>query len=182
MLEERIATFEEEPRGDEVAFVAMGKAGITGRRSSRAGVISLAPARCTIERFIGAAKRAGVQWSMASDVFVGYGPTAVGFATPSGAAAVERHDLVALFAERHKLSSSSSGSAIPSISCASSWSEMSLLAMSSLRFTTASSFVRAVSRHGGTGGYRRTSAPSRNKAKLPTALIVRATCSADHFA
>ena len=75
-----VATFEEEPRGDEVAFVTMGKKGMTGARSSRAKVISLKPARCTVERFIGAASQAGVRWSPASNVFVGYGPTAAGAA------------------------------------------------------------------------------------------------------
>jgi hypothetical protein len=90
-----VATFEEDPRSNEVAFVSLGKAGIAGQRRSRASVISLPPARCTVERFFGAAKQAGVQWSVASDVFVGYGPIAIGFATPSGAAwTVKRGDAV----------------------------------------------------------------------------------------
>jgi hypothetical protein len=75
-----LATFEDEPRGDEVAFVVLGKTGIVGGRATRADAISLAPARCTVDLFLDAAKQAGTRWSAASDVFLGYGATASGAA------------------------------------------------------------------------------------------------------
>jgi len=75
-----VATFDDEPRGDEVALVVVGKTGMVGGRSSRGDTISLAPAGCTVERFLDAAKQAGAQWSPASNVFIGYGPSASGAA------------------------------------------------------------------------------------------------------
>jgi hypothetical protein len=75
-----VATFEDEPRGEEVALVVVGKTGMVGGRSSRRDVISLKPAACTIESFLDAAKQAGVRWSPASDVFISYGPSTSGAA------------------------------------------------------------------------------------------------------
>ncbi len=75
-----VATFDDARAGSDVAFVTIGKAGITGRRTSRTDAITLPPSTCAVDRFIGVAAMSGTRWETEKDVFVGY------FPTPSGAA------------------------------------------------------------------------------------------------
>lgn len=69
-----ILTFEDEPRVEEVAYVVIGRNGILGRRSEREGTVTTTPAQCTVEQFLGIARRAKVHWSAGDPFYVGYGP------------------------------------------------------------------------------------------------------------